>query len=103
MKHPHIISCMGYCATNQQIVLVMNFVDGSNLDMVLFSKKHKREVNIYSYFIIHAIEFFKFVLQIPEVHIAYKITDAVNYMHTHSPVIIHQDLKPQNVLVCTTS
>ena len=33
------------------------------------------------------------------VEIALKVADAVNYMHSHNPIIIHQDLKPQNVLV----
>ena len=33
------------------------------------------------------------------VDIALKIADTVNYMHSHIPIVIHQDLKPQNVLV----
>ena len=32
--------------------------------------------------------------------IGIKITEAVHYMHTHDPIIIHQDIKPHNVLVC---
>ena len=28
-----------------------------------------------------------------------KVTDAVHYMHSQDPIVIHQDLKPQNVLV----
>jgi serine/threonine protein kinase len=30
--------------------------------------------------------------------IARKVADAVNYMHSHNPIIIHQDLKPKNIL-----
>lgn len=33
------------------------------------------------------------------VQVAVKIADAVHYMHSHNPIIIHQDLKPQNILV----
>lgn len=31
--------------------------------------------------------------------VALKIADAVNYMHSNNPIVVHQDLKPQNVLV----
>lgn len=33
--------------------------------------------------------------------IALKVADAVHYMHNHDPIVIHQDLKPQNILVIT--
>lgn len=33
--------------------------------------------------------------------VAIKVIDAVHYMHTHKPIVIHQDLKPQNILVIT--
>jgi len=32
-------------------------------------------------------------------YIAGEIGKGVQYMHHHNPVIIHQDLKPQNILV----
>ena len=32
-------------------------------------------------------------------YIAMNIADAVHYMHSQDPIVIHQDLKPQNVLV----
>ena len=32
-------------------------------------------------------------------NVALKIADAVKYMHHNDPIIVHQDLKPQNVLV----
>lgn len=41
--------------------------------------------------------------QITAMDMALKIADAVNYMHSHVPMIIHQDLKPQNVLVSVYS
>ena len=31
---------------------------------------------------------------------ARQIIEAVHYMHTHVPMVIHQDLKPHNILVC---
>ena len=35
------------------------------------------------------------------ISIALNIVDAVDYMHSNNPTVIHLDLKPANVLVCT--
>ena len=32
--------------------------------------------------------------------VALKISSAIEYMHSREPAVIHQDLKPLNVLVC---
>ena len=34
--HPNIISLLGYTVTEDEVILIMNFVDGSNLDQMLF-------------------------------------------------------------------
>lgn len=38
LNHPNIVSLLEHCVTNDEIVLVMNFINGSNLDRILFSK-----------------------------------------------------------------
>jgi serine/threonine protein kinase len=81
----------------------MNYVNGSNLDKLLFSK-HLHEYKEARYVIAIQIVY-NTIMQLLQmtlakfVDIVLKITDAVNYMHSHIPIIIHQDLKPQNVLV----
>ena len=36
LKHPNLVSLLGYSASADEIVLIMNFVSGSNLDTMLF-------------------------------------------------------------------
>ena len=44
LKHPHIVSLLAYCVNNENLILVMNYVDGSNLDTLIFSKNRACEV-----------------------------------------------------------
>ena len=44
LKHPNIVSLMGYTKNDDEIILIMNYVDGNNLDRLLFDKREKREV-----------------------------------------------------------
>ena len=39
MKHPNIVELLAYAMSEEEIVLMTNFVDGSNLDKILFGKK----------------------------------------------------------------
>ena len=86
MKHPNIVELLAYALSEEEIVLVTNFIDGSNLDKILFAVEY--------------VLGFKLSEQ-QELDIAIKVADAVHYMHSQDPIVIHQDLKPQNVLVST--
>ena len=116
LKHPNIILLLGYTKSADEIILIMNYIDGDNLDRMIFGKKEKREVctallhvpalrhviqqkiNSGIFFICIHI-YLKFTsLQVKG--IATKIALGVQYIHHYDPVVIHQDLKPQNVLVC---
>lgn len=39
IRHPNIVRLFGYCLNEEDVVLIMNYVDGSNLDKLLFSAK----------------------------------------------------------------
>ena len=81
-----------------EFVIVMNYIDGSNLDRVLFGKKKEKVAIMYK-----IINFYLYTtLQLSDEdkkYIAGEVCKGVQYMHNHMPVIIHQDLKPQNILV----
>lgn len=62
----------------------------SNLDLHLTIVKHYYVTSMLSCYQLTDNEALK---------IAIKVTDAVHYMHSQDPIVIHQDLKPQNVLV----
>lgn len=79
------------------MVLVMKYVDGNNLDALLFSKEDNRQVILKT--VSAALPISPDCIQVSEIEIACKIANAIDYMHTHSPIIVHQDIKPQNVLV----
>ena len=38
MKHPNIVSLLGYSVSSEAIVLIMNYVPGKNLDVLIFGK-----------------------------------------------------------------
>ena len=39
LKHPNIVQLLAYAICEEEIVLVTNFVDGNNLDKILFGKE----------------------------------------------------------------
>ena len=45
-KRANIISLLGYTVTEDEVIPIINFVDGSNLDLMLFGKKEYREVSV---------------------------------------------------------
>ena len=80
----------------EQVVLVTNYVDGTNLEQLLFSKKTARDVCLYIRMGMYAITIVYYTDQVLQIGV--KITEAVHYMHTHDTKIIHQDIKPHVLL-----
>jgi len=39
LKHPNIVSLLGVAASAEEIVLILNFISGNNLDMLIFGKE----------------------------------------------------------------
>lgn len=44
LKHPNIVSLLGYTKSVDEIILIMNYIDGDNLDRMIFGTREKREV-----------------------------------------------------------
>eukprot|EP01087_Luapelamoeba_hula_P020228 TRINITY_DN686_c0_g1_i1.p1 TRINITY_DN686_c0_g1~~TRINITY_DN686_c0_g1_i1.p1 ORF type:complete len:603 (-),score=134.60 TRINITY_DN686_c0_g1_i1:128-1936(-) len=80
LKHPYILMSMGVCTDPGQVALVMEYVDGRNLDTILKDTT------------------FPLTLQ-RQIHIAKGIAKGMNWLHCLDPPIIHRDIKPANVLV----
>lgn len=45
LAHPNIVRLLAYSMSEAEVVLVMNFVKGTDLERVLFSKKYAKEVS----------------------------------------------------------
>lgn len=47
LKHPNIVSLLGYTKSADEIILVMNYIDGDSLDRMIFSTKKREVCNMY--------------------------------------------------------
>lgn len=81
-------------------MLIMNFVDGENLDSLIFgraqviSKAYTQCLVIYNYC-------YQCMQMTPQERllICSSIANGIEYMHTRNPIVVHRDIKPQNVMV----
>ena len=81
LHHQNIVRFIGTCMDINHVYIITEYVAGQNLEELIFSVKF-HEVNIQT-----------------KISIAQQMVDAVSYLHEHSPQIIHQDIKPANVLI----
>ena len=84
VRHPNIITLMGYAYSKKSLLLVSELVEGNDLDTILFDEDIKQ---------VFSLDHAKKML------IAIKITQAIAYLHNLSPAIVHRDIKPANILV----
>jgi serine/threonine protein kinase len=78
LHHPNIIKCLGVCAKQPNMCMVMEYMPRGNLKQVLQDGS----------------------IDLPwpqRLEIALSIAKGMNYLHAHN--LIHRDLKPSNVLV----
>lgn len=80
LAHPAIPKCYGYCQTGEFAYIILEYIDGKNLEEILEEQQ----------------DF------LPEQRIidwATQICDALTYLHNHKPErLIMRDLKPNNVM-----
>ncbi|HEU5348260.1 MAG TPA: serine/threonine-protein kinase [Ktedonobacterales bacterium] len=81
LDHNHIPKVREYFEWQSRLYLVMDFVDGENLEQKLYHQ-HGRPLS-------------------EEQAIAWilPICDALEYLHSHQPPILHRDVKPANIIV----
>src|SRR5277367_444400 len=82
LKHPNIVLIHDYFEEEGNYFLVMEYVEGENLQHKLMEQGHgfpEQEVRAW----------------------AAKVCEVLNYLHTHHPPVIYRDLKPSNIMVDT--
>ncbi|KAK3752534.1 hypothetical protein QZH41_016314 [Actinostola sp. cb2023] len=83
LKHPNVIMLIGWVVTDTDVLVVMNYVKGTNLAYAIGLTKSKRSIEILD------AKYNGFVM--------YNTAQGMVYLHAKH--IIHQDLKPGNILV----
>ena len=81
LDHNHIPKVREYFEWRARLYLVMDFVDGENLEQKLYKQGGR---------------------PLPEEQVIawiLPICDALNYLHTRKPSILHRDVKPANIIV----
>lgn len=97
LRHPNIITLMGVCYNVSQLLLVTNYINGRNLEQIIFSDSWNVSKTCMA---CTPNKQFYFQLDAPKrISICVQIAKALAYMHCRDPVIIHQDIKPANIMV----
>jgi serine/threonine protein kinase len=82
LKHPNIVLIHDYFEEQGNYFLVMEYVEGENLQRKLMEQGHAfTEAQVREW--------------------ATKICEVLSYLHTHRPPVIYRDLKPSNIMVDT--
>ena len=79
IRHPSIVLIMAAANTNQSVLIISDNIQGSNLEEVIFGEK-------------------KQILDGNKENFVVQMYRAVAYLHARIPQIIHQDIKPANIL-----
>ncbi|XP_071686638.1 probable LRR receptor-like serine/threonine-protein kinase RPK1 [Rutidosis leptorrhynchoides] len=82
IKHPNLITLIGYCASESEMLLVYNYISGGSLeDFIRLNKNRVTGVKVVT-------------------KIAAEVAGALAFLHDDcSPRILHRDVKPSNILL----
>jgi hypothetical protein len=85
IKHPHLVTLLGYYASDSEMFLIYNYLPGGNLETLLHGGEQAR----VSWKVRHKI--------------ALDVAQALNYLHNGChPRVLHRDIKPSNILLDTS-
>ena len=89
VRHPNIVQIMAVSFLKNSVLLVSKFIDGCNLEELLFA-----DVPDDKTFTIQACD---------KMFIGKQICQAVAHLHNLKPPTVHRDIKPANVVVARTT
>ncbi len=81
LRHPNIPRVWDYFIESEKYYLVMDFVQGTNLHEILYSKPEQR------------------LTEAELIDWCSQICDVLSFLHHHDPPIIYRDIKPANVMI----
>ncbi|KAJ0511689.1 putative protein kinase RLK-Pelle-LRR-I-1 family [Helianthus annuus] len=81
-KHPNIVSLLGFCDEGRELILVYEYVAKGSLDDYLGNMDGMNNL-----------------VWAQRLQICLDIAHGLNYLHTHTPMIIHRDIKSANILL----
>ncbi|KAL6066712.1 Dual specificity protein kinase [Balamuthia mandrillaris] len=82
LRHPFVLMLMGVCTEENEVALVMEYVEGKSMEEILYDPQIELSWQ----------QRFK---------LARDIAQGLDWLHSLDPPIIHGDIKPANVLVKT--
>ena len=83
LKHPHVVSFFGVCLLDSETIsLVTEFSPLGSLDRLLSNP-----------------EFFENISLLHRIRMALDIAEAMAFLHSCQPVVLHRDIKSSNILL----
>lgn len=79
LKHPYLPQVLDFFESSNDVYTVMEFIDGQNFKQLISGGRKFDEKSVKKY--------------------AIQLCEAVQYLHSHTPPIIHSDIKPANIML----
>lgn len=83
LDHPNLPKVSDYFSVGGREYLVMDFVDGRDLQEILHEVQRRGERMLEAQVLLYATQ----------------LLDALEYMHSQDPPVVHRDIKPSNIKV----